>query len=90
MTTKKAPPQMEPAPSDPADAYALQALQRGEASPDMQRRALDWFINAAALTYEVSFSPDNPYLTAFAEGRRFAGLQTVKMLKLNPSKLQKA
>lgn len=84
---RKAPPQIVPPLYDPADAFAIQALARGEANPEMQQRALDWIINAAAATYDMSFSPDNPSLTAFAEGRRFVGNQIVKLSKLDTRKL---
>lgn len=71
------------APWDPADASAVQALARGEAGPDQQKRALDWVIKVAAATYNTSFTPGSPDATAFAEGRRFVGTQIVKLLSLN-------
>jgi hypothetical protein len=61
---------------------ALRALERGEASPEQQMGALQWVIDQAAATYEVSFHPGWPDATAFAEGRRFVGLQIVKLLNL--------
>ena len=69
-----------------ADAAALQALQRGDATPDQQRRALRWWIEKACGTYDMSFRPgaeDGRRDTDFAEGRRFPGLQTVKLLNAN-------
>lgn len=85
----KAPPQLVPPDYDIADVEAFQALQRGDASPHLQRRALDWIINKAAGTYDLSFSPDSDRLTNFAEGRRYVGLQVVKMLALDTNKLRK-
>lgn len=87
---RKAPAQFVPADYGPADAASFQALQRGDATPEQQKRALDWLIVQAAGTYDVSFHPESERLSAFAEGRRFVGLQIVKLLKLNPSKLTKA
>ena len=75
---------------DIPDASALQALARGEATPDQQKRALDWFINRGAMTYEPTFHPGMPDASAFSEGRRFVGLQAVKLLHLNISQLRKA
>lgn len=83
----KAPPQIIPPEYPVAVAYAIQALLRGEASPEMQKRALDWIIVHAAATYDQSFHPDNPHLTSFAEGRRFVGNQIIKMTKLDTRKL---
>jgi hypothetical protein len=85
---KKAPPGFSPPPYENADIHAFQALARGEAKPEEQRRAINWLIKAAN-TYEVSFHPESERLSAFAEGRRFVGLQIVKLLNLNLSKLQK-
>ncbi|TXJ25387.1 MAG: hypothetical protein E6Q24_14745 [Chitinophagaceae bacterium] len=68
-----------------ADVAALKALEFGEASPEQQKRALAWIINNASATYEMSYRPTSDRDTSFAEGRRFVGLQIVKMLKLNLS-----
>lgn len=54
----------------------------------MQQRALRWIIERAAGTYDQSFTPDSPRLTDFAEGRRFVGLQIVKLLKINLSTMK--
>jgi len=71
-------------PWDPADATAMQALQRGEADPTQQKRALDWIIKVAAGTYNTSFHPGQADATAFSEGRRFVGTEIVKLLVLVP------
>lgn len=72
-----------------ADAYAVQAVERGQADEGMQKRALDWIIQMAAGTYEVSYraGADGDRETAFAEGRRFVGIQIVKLLRLNTAAL---
>jgi hypothetical protein len=70
-----------------ADASAIQQLERGEASPEMQKRALKWIVNNVAETYGQSYR-QNTHDTAFAEGKRFVGNTIVKMLKLEPSKLR--
>lgn len=79
-----------PAPYELADASAIQALQRGDASPDQQRRALDYVINNLCANYDLSYRPDSDRDTAFAEGKRFVGLQIVKMLKLNLAAIRQA
>lgn len=76
-----------------ADATALQALSRGEASPDQQKRALRWIIQNAAATYDMTFHPgadEGRRNTDFAEGRRFVGNQCVKLLNLVVSKMPHA
>lgn len=75
---------------EPADASAIQALLAGEASPEQQRRALKWIIEAASGLYDQSFYPggeEGRRNTDFAEGRRFVGNQVVKMTRLNVSEL---
>lgn len=79
-----------PPPWEPADVSAIQALQRGDATADQQRRALDYLINAVCATYDLSYRPDSDRDTAFAEGKRFVGLQLVKMTKLNLAAIRQA
>lgn len=77
-----------PAPYTDADVAALQALQRGEATPEQQKRALEWIVNAAANTYDLEYRTE-PRDHAFCSGRRFVGLQIVKMLKLSLAALNR-
>lgn len=71
------------APWEYADAAALQALMAGTATPEQQKRALDWVIHAAAFTYQTTFFPGEPDACHFAEGRRFVGNKILTLLKLN-------
>ena len=71
-----------------ADVTAIQQLERGEAGPEMQKRALSWIINNVAKTYDMSYRPGDTHDTAFHEGRRFVGNEIIKMLKLDPSKVR--
>jgi len=64
--------------------YAVQALHKGEATPEQQRLAVDLIINGLSDYYGLSYRPDT-HDTAFAEGRRFVGAQIVKLLKLSPA-----
>lgn len=80
--TRKAPPFFNVS-WEIADASALQALLRGDAEPEQQRRALDWIIQQAAMTYQPTFQPDSDRTTAFAEGRRFVGLKIRELLSLS-------
>lgn len=79
-----------PAPWEDADAGAIQALARGDASEDQQRRALEWIINRACATYDMSFHPEGDRATCFAEGKRFVGNQIIKMMKINLAKMRSA
>lgn len=74
---------------DVADAAAIQALEKGAATPEQQQRALAFIINKACRTYEPSYSPVREHDTSFAEGRRFAGLQIVKLLRVNVAALSR-
>lgn len=70
---------------DPADAAALQALARGNATTIQQKRAITWIIETAAATYGTSYrkgGPEGDRETVFAEGRRFVGNLIVGALKL--------
>ena len=78
-----------PPPYELADASALQALARGDATAEQQQRALVWVINSAAGTYDVEYRND-PRDHAFVSGRRFVGLAIVKLVKLNLGALSTA
>ena len=65
-----------------ADAAAMQALAQGTADKAQQQRALNWIIYGAANTYDLDYRTD-PRDHAFVSGRRFVGLQIVKLIKLN-------
>lgn len=90
MTGKKfvEPPASAPAHWELPDISAMQALERGDATPDQQRRALAWMINNACGTYDADYRV-NERDHAFVSGRRFVGLQIVKLLKLSIGKLKK-
>ena len=89
---KRRDPAWLPARYDVTDIYALQAVFQGIADPAQQRRALDWIINAAAETYELSFRSNDAggeRETAFAEGKRHVGMQIVKMINMPPELVAK-
>lgn len=67
------------------DVTSLQALEKGEANEDQQKRALAWIINQASATYQVAWEPDNERASSFESGRRYVGLKIIEMLKLNAS-----
>ena len=73
------------------DAEAFQALRRGDCPPHLQQRAVEWLIRAAG-THDLSFRPgvDGDRLTAFAEGKRFVGMQVIKLINLNLDEIEKA
>lgn len=67
-----------------ADVGALQALNRGEATPEQQQRALKWIMRATQYR-AVSFrsGPNGDRDTAFAEGKRFIGYQILKIVEMD-------
>jgi len=70
-------------PYDKPDVAAFQALERGDATEDQQKRALQWIIESGAMTYQDVYSMSSDRDTAFMNGRRFVGLRIIKLLKLN-------
>lgn len=67
-----------------ADIAAMKALQAGVANEGQQKRAFDWFLYQAARISHVSYVPGDERATMFNEGRRFAGLAVVQLLKAQP------
>jgi hypothetical protein len=82
MMTKGVPPPYLPAKYELADVAAIQALVRGNATPEQQTRAITFIVNDVCSTYDLEYRTDARD-HAFGSGRRFSGLQIVKMIKLN-------
>lgn len=78
-----------PAAWDIADAVAVQALSRGEATPDQQKLALNWIITSAAMTYDETFVPGQADVSDYLAGRRSVGNQVVKLLHVNTAVLRR-
>jgi hypothetical protein len=73
-----------------ADAAAIQACVRGDASPAQQQRAINWIIYGAANTYDFAFMPgDTDRETNIALGRQFVGMQIVKLLSIKTAALRR-
>jgi hypothetical protein len=79
-----------PVPYGVREVRLIQALNRGDATPDMQRDVLKFIIESVAGTYDMSFRPESERDTCFAEGRRFVGLQIIKFLSLIPDRIKDA
>ena len=74
-----------------ADVAALQAMRRGEANADQQKRAMEFILETICDRHGMSFRPGGPEGardTDFAEGRRFVGNQIVKLTKLQLGKIK--
>ena len=78
-----------PPPYELANISAIKGVAAGTASPEQQQRAIKWIIENACATYDLSYRPTSDRDTTFAEGRRFVGLEIVKALHLDISKLKK-
>lgn len=84
-------PALQPVEWTNADANAAQAMERGDATAEQQRRFMAWLLHSAAGLNEVSYRPgglEGDRDTAFAEGRRFVALQVRKLLLVNLAKIQ--
>jgi len=79
----------QPSDWDVADAAALQALQRGDATQDQQQRALRFVIESLCGTYDMAYRPASPRDTDFALGKAFVGQQMVKLLHINTTAFRK-
>ena len=69
---------------------AVQALSRGEATPEQQKQFLNWQINICCGTYDQTFQELGERESSFAAGRRQVGLWLVKLLHLSTNALRKA
>jgi hypothetical protein len=85
-TRKPRAPAWQPPDYTVQQVRAVQAVARGDASSREQQLAMDWIVQQAAGTYELSFRSDGDggdRETTMAEGRRFVGLQIVKLVNMN-------
>lgn len=83
----KIPPVFKPAEWDIADVHAVQACFEGRATPEQQKRAMDWIVYRAAATDDVEYRTESRD-HAFSSGRRFVGLQVRKVQALNIALIQ--
>lgn len=69
------------------DVGALKALARGDCPEHQQRRAMKFIVEQLCGVYDLEFrpGPEGDRESAFAGGKRWVGLQIVKMVNL-PSK----
>lgn len=91
--TKRAPYQVwKSAPFTLADAKSLQALAQGIADEDQQKRALRWVVNNAGIINRSTYQPgglDGERDSIFAQGRRFVGIQVMRLITTNLEELKK-
>ena len=74
-----------------ADAAALQAMKRGEATPDQQVRAMEFILGNICERNGMSWRPgglEGDRETSFAEGKRFVGNQIVRIVNTPLSKIK--
>ncbi|MGE4077396.1 MAG: hypothetical protein AB7F22_17710 [Reyranella sp.] len=64
-----------------AQAAAVRAVSAGSATPDQQRAAMKFIVEMICGTYDAEFrpGPDGARESAFAGGKRWVGLQIVKL-----------
>ena len=83
-------PWTPPADVTAAEVASLKALHAGNASPEQQRRALDFIIQRVAGTYEKVYCPGEGGNrdTAFALGKRHVGTYIVSLLNADIRKFK--
>lgn len=79
-----------PAPWQVGDVAALQALARGVANEGQQKRALDYIVNVLGMTYEHTYVAASERDSCHAQGRRYVGLQIVKLVNMPAHLMKKA
>ncbi len=79
---KEPPAPYLPATYDVADIAAIQACLKGEATPEQQKRAMEWIMYKAANMNDLEYRTDGRD-HAFASGRRYVGMQIYKLTVLN-------
>ncbi len=70
----------------PADVRAIQDIEQGKATPDQQKRGLEFIIFNLCGTYQPTYG-ESDRDSNFLDGRRFVGLELVTCLNLNAAAL---
>ena len=70
---------------DEAEAYAIQALEQGQASEHQQKLALAAIVKKICRTHDQSYMPGDTHATAVMEGRRFVGLKLLRVINTKVS-----
>lgn len=81
---------MNPAPVTLADVQAIQALAKCEATPDQQKRALDWITFSACGLKADPFEPGSPDVSAYLMGRQSVAKQIAAVLNTDPASIRRA
>jgi hypothetical protein len=79
-----------PVETDLSVAYAVQALARGEANAEQQKKALSWIIERASRAYMPSYIGEKVNDTIFNEGKRAVGLQIIQLVNANLATIKEA
>lgn len=79
-----------PIDTDISVAYAMQALERGDATAEQQKKALLWIIERASRAYMPSYVGEKVNDTVFNEGKRSVGLSIIQLINANLATLQEA
>lgn len=58
---------------DVSDAWAIKAIHAGTATPDQQKRGLEWIMKKACMIGGEPFCPGEPDSTARQNGRQAVG-----------------
>lgn len=77
-------------PASAGDVYAIQAVAKGLASDEQQKRAFRCIVEEIAGAYEMTFDPESDRQTCFAEGRRHVGRVLVGLANLTASAVEDA
>jgi hypothetical protein len=76
-----------PIPYDAPIVSAVQLLEKGECPAHLQEILYTWLVYTAGGVRDQSFRQD-PYMTAFYEGRRFIGNTIYKFTLLDPKQVE--
>lgn len=71
---------LAPASYEDDDVEAVKAVAAGNATPGQQKRALQWIVHKAAMTYDEMFVPGQADVGHHLTGRRNVGNQILKLV----------
>lgn len=69
--------------------WSLKGIQGGDADAGQQTMALNWILHELTRVLDLSYRPDSARDSDVAEGKRYCGLEIIRLLKMTPEQIAK-
>ena len=71
-------------------SHAVRAVSQGRASESQQIQAMRFIVERVGWAYDATFYPSSPRLSEFAQGRRWVGMELLRIINETPKRRNSA